>query len=209
MAYNGDGSVDELENATFVPAILAMADCFEPDSENQKLIDFAVGCAASLGTDVTILDLRDLELPSFQPDRAASEMPQGAHAFRQLLYAHDGLLIALPSDYGDYPPLLLNAIAWSASPAFGDDAVGAFAGKCASLLSATGKSDVLDQQLVGVRAKLSALGVLVLPDAMILSGETALSVNGSLVSVDTGRQLEEQLDRFIGTIRRAHARGAS
>lgn len=206
MAHYGNGTLDEDEVVAPIPGILAMADCFEPNSENQRLIDLAIRCVASMGTDVTILDLRDLELPNYDDTVDASELPQGAHAFRQLLCAHDGFLVALPSRLGTYPPLLMNAIAWSVCPAFGTDSVAAYHGKCASLMSATGDSEILKKLLVGVRERLSRLGVLVLPEVLILPTSNPAGGAAATPAKEMHGQLEQQMQRFIGTIRWAQSR---
>jgi chromate reductase len=208
MAHNGDGTA-RAADAGFVPGILAMADCFEPNSENQAMIDIAVDQAAALGTDVTVLDLRDLELPPYYYDAAANELPQGARAFRQLLGAHDGFLIALPSHYGFCPPQLMNAIAWSVCPIFGAEALEAYSGKCASLMSATGKSVILDDLLTSLRLALTQLGVLVLPEALILSADKTTNGAGIHAREGTALKMQEQVSRFVETLRWAQARKES
>ena len=209
MTHNGDGLADRPEDATFVPGVLAMADCFEADSVNQRLIDLAVSYATALGTDATILDLRDLELPTYEAGVSLEELPVGAHAFRQLLCAHDGFLIALPSENEKYPPLLLNAIAWSVCPVFGARAIGAYSRKCASLMSATGESKALDKRIDSVTETLTQLGVLVLPETLILSVDESSLVAGGLAGRQAWHELEAQIERFIGTVKWAQAQSAS
>jgi NAD(P)H-dependent FMN reductase len=201
MAHNGYATDDEGERVLPVPGILAMADCSEPNSENQALVDLAVGCVAATGTDVTILDLRDLELPEYADVSDPSELPQGAHAFRQLLCAHDGFLVALPSEPGEEPPLLLNAIAWSVCPAFGAEATVAYTGKCASLMSATGESALLNSLLAAVREQLTRLGVLVLPDALVISASDAAVTVDPARAAEVTTRLELQMRNLVGTIR--------
>lgn len=205
MAQNGNGSVDDEAYSTAVPGILAMADCYEPFCENQRLIDVATECAAAIGADTTILDLRDLELPAYRTEVAASDIPQGVHAFRQLLCAHDGFLFAFPSASGVQPPLLFNAIAWSLCPALGPQAPAAFTGKCASFMSATGNSSVLEQLLAGARAHLTNLGVLVLPDALVIPARVSASEVDIADEDDTRLKVERQIQMFVDTIRWAQS----
>ena len=206
MVHNGDGTIDESHNGMVAPGILAMADCLEPESANRNSIDLAVGYATALGADVTILDLRDLELPTYDPKREIAALPQGAYAFRQLLCAHDGLLIALPTREQDCPPLLLNAVAWSMCPAFGADATAAYTGKCAALVPAKSGEDVFGQYAGDVSASLSQLGVLIVPEA--LSGSGARRDAKSSGGENAARTLEDQMNRFVHTIRWAQARAA-
>lgn len=205
MTYNGNGTDDEGDIALPVPGILAIADCFEPESENQKLIDLAIGCVAAMGTDVTILDLRDLELPDYSEVSDPGNLPQGAHAFRQLLCAHDGFLIALPSGLGSHAPLLLNAIAWSTCPAFGGESVMAYNGKFASLMSGTGDSEMLQRILTDVADELTRLGVLVLPDVLVIAPSSLSSDTDIAYASDIQAKLESQMQTFIGTIRWAQS----
>ena len=209
MAHNGDGTVDDFQDATFIPGILAMADNFDAGSDNQRLIDFAVACAAGLGTDVTILDLRDLELPDFSIGEEGGDLPQGAYAFRQLLCAHDGLLIALQSDDGDCAPLLMNAVAWSTSPAFGADARAAYATKCATLVSATDRSESVERHVADLTERLSLLGVLVLPEPPTPSVATTSPGPEDGPGKAARWRLEDQMNVFIRTIRWAQGQAQS
>lgn len=200
MAHNSTATDDGGERVLPVPGILAMADCLEVASENQRLIDLAITHLEAMGSDVTVLDLRDLELPDYAVVDDLANLPQGAHAFRQLLCAHDGFLIALPSEVGAEPALLLNAIAWSVCPAFGDDSAMAYSGKCASLMSASRNSDVLGSRFASVRNELTRLGVLVLPDALIMPFiEAAAPADAARAKYIATLELQMQI--LVGTIR--------
>lgn len=201
MVHNGDGTVDDTGSAAFVPGILAMAECFDPDSDAQRVIEAAVACAAALGADVTMLDLRDLELPPFEDGGVADDLPQGAYAFRQLLCAHDGLLIAPPSDRGRRPPLLINAIAWSVSPAFGAEAGAAYAGKCATLLSGIYENEHPEQPSEGLKETLSQLGVLVMPEALPLAKPNTIDDPAADSSDRISQALEDRVRHLIDTVR--------
>ena len=79
------------------PKILAFAGSTRTESFNKQLIHAAADAARAAGAEVTVIDLRDLELPLFdQDDEAAHGLPPGALRLKDLLAANDGLLISSP-----------------------------------------------------------------------------------------------------------------
>lgn len=200
MAHNGDDTVGDRESVPATPGILAIADCFDPASDNLRFLDLATSYVAAMGLDLTILNLRDLELPDYFEVADPASLPQGAHAFRQLLCAHDGFLVALLSEPGRCPTLLQNAIAWSVCPAFGAGSVSAYSGKCASLISTVGESETLLRTLTDARHALTQLGVLVLSDVFIIPAELPMTTSDAL-SPELIMRLKTQMQTFSGTIR--------
>ena len=82
---------------TSKPRILAFAGSTRTDSFNKKLVKIAAQGAIAAGADATFVDLRDFSLPLYDEDLEAKEgLPPGARQFKDLLLAHDGLLIASP-----------------------------------------------------------------------------------------------------------------
>jgi NAD(P)H-dependent FMN reductase len=203
MAHNGDGTFDDLSDPTILPGILAMADCSGQEDASQRMTDLAVDCVVALGADVTILDLRDLDLPPYENHDDVG-LPQGAYAFRQLVCAHDGFLIGLPDEDGPSPSLLLNAIAWSVCPEFGTDATDAYAGKCASLIAATVPTEALERSINILTAKLTQIGILVMPQSA-LSGNDKPEEDTRLEETSE-RRMRELMNMFISTIRWAQER---
>lgn len=192
---------DEGAGAHVVPGILAMADCAEADSELQRLVVAASEQLAVLGVDVTILDLGDLDLPEFAAGDLYSPPPQGVLSLRQLLCAHDGFVIGLPSLQDELRPMLMNAIAWSLSPTFGGQAVGAYTGKCASLMSIQPDDAECADPFGSARAMLSSLGVTVLPDDLLLSAGSEDIQRRPMKDRAAQAGLEHQMGRLVGTIR--------
>ena len=79
----------------YTPQILAFAGSTRWDSLNKKLVQVAVGGARAAGAEVTYLDLRELPMPLFDQDLEEREgLPPNAQMFKQLLLAHQGLLIS-------------------------------------------------------------------------------------------------------------------
>lgn len=183
-----------------VPAILAMADCVNGDSDVQRLIDAAAEYLIEMGVDVTILDLQDLRLPHFFEAQSSSTIPSGVYGLRQLLCAHDGFLIALPPRDDSQPPILMNAIEWSLSAALGDRPVSAYTGKCAALMAITSNERAAIPAFPA-RATLANLGVTVLPEELLLPGGSDSFAGGQIADESARSDLAQLMDRLVGTIR--------
>lgn len=93
------------------PKILAFAGSTRTDSFNKKLVRIAAQGATAAGADATFVDLRDFPLPLFDEDLEARDgLPATARQFKDLLLAHDGLLIASPEYNSSFTAVLKNAI---------------------------------------------------------------------------------------------------
>ena len=79
------------------PSILAFAGSTRADSFNKKIVRIAADGGRAAGVEVTLVDLRDYAMPLYDGDLEAAEgLPAAAQAFKQLMIAHDGFLIAAP-----------------------------------------------------------------------------------------------------------------
>lgn len=91
--------------------ILAFSGSARQESFNQKLVKLAARGVEQAGAQVTVVNLADYPMPIFNQDLEAVEgMPQHAKAFKELLIAHDGFLLASPEYNSAFSPLLKNAI---------------------------------------------------------------------------------------------------
>lgn len=110
-------------------------------SFNRQLAAFAAQRARAAGQEVTLLDLRALDLPLYDADlEALSGVPAGALRLQQAIQASDGVLLVTP-EYNGFPtPLVINAFDWlSRIPATQEQPAGlaVTANKPAGLLSAS------------------------------------------------------------------------
>ena len=116
---------------TDTPKILAFAGSTRTDSFNKKLVKIAAQGARAAGAEATFIDLRDFAMPLFDEDLEANEgLPRGARQFKDLLLAHDGLLIASPEYNSSLTAVLKNAIDWASRSAPGEASLGCFVGSC-------------------------------------------------------------------------------
>ncbi|MEH2075379.1 MAG: NAD(P)H-dependent oxidoreductase [Nostoc sp.] len=151
------------------PKILAFAGSTRIDSYNKKLVKVAAAGAKAAGAEVTYIDLRDLPLPLFDEDLEAQEgLPANARTFKDLLISHQGLLIASPEYNSSLTAVLKNAIDWASRPAPNEAPLAAFAGKVATIMSASPGALGGLRGLVHLRSILGNIKVLVLPDQIAL-----------------------------------------
>lgn len=167
---------------TYTPKILAFAGSTRTDSFNKKLVKIAAQGATAAGAEATVVDLRDFSMPLFDEDLEAKEgLPAGARQFKDLLLAHDGLLIASPEYNSSITPVLKNAIDWASRPVEGEAPLGCFVGKVAALMSTSPGALGGLRGLVHVRSILSSIKVIVLPDQIAVpKAYEAFDADGSL-----------------------------
>lgn len=164
------------------PKILAFAGSTRIDSYNKKLVKIAAAGAKAAGAEVTYIDLRDLPLPLFDEDLEAQEgLPANARTFKDLLISHQGLLIASPEYNSSLTAVLKNAIDWASRPAPNEIPLAAFAGKVASIMSASPGALGGLRGLVHLRSILGNIKVLVLPDQIAVpKAYEAFNADGTL-----------------------------
>ena len=170
------------------PRIVAFAGSARKDSLNFQLVQVAAEGARAAGAHVTVLDMRDFPMPLFNQDLEEAEgPPANAGKLRDIMLAHEGLLIASPEYNSSITPLLKNTIDWVSRAADGKKALAAYEGKVAAVMSASpGRLGGL-RGLVHLRSILSNIGVLVIPDQVAVGeAHTAFDADGDLA--DEGRR---------------------
>lgn len=150
--------------------ILAFAGSARTASLNKRLAATVSEGARAAGAEVTLIDLRDYPLPLYDGDlEAASGLPKGALELKALFAAHRGLLLACPEYNSSITPLLKNTLDWLSRAAPGEKPLAAFEGKVAGLVAASPGALGGLRGLVHVRAILSNLRVLVVPEQVAVS----------------------------------------
>ena len=185
----------------YVPKILAFAGSTRTGSFNKQLVKIAVAGARAAGAEVTVLDLRDLPMPLYDGDLEAMEgLPANAQKFKELLLAHQGLLISAPEYNSGISGVLKNAIDWASRSTPGEPPLACFVGKVAALMSASPGALGGLRGLVHVRSILSNIHVFVLPDQIAVPrAHEAFQPDGTLK--DSKQQASiEQLGRNLADI---------
>lgn len=150
--------------------LLLLAGSTRSDSWNKKLIKLAHDQLYALYAQkisTTLIDLKDYPLPFYDGDLENRQgIPDNALKLKKLFLAHQGLVIASPEYNGGISAVLKNSIDWVSRPDIPKTTNDYFAGKIALLLSAsTGKLGGL-RGLDQLRAILTKLKVLVLPEQL-------------------------------------------
>lgn len=165
------------------PRILAFAGSARTESYNKKLIRIAADGARAAGAEVTLIDLADYRLPIFDQDEEAENgLPENALKLKDLFQANDGLLISSPEYNSSISPVLKNTIDWVSRRARPDEPMlRDYQGKVAVLMAASPGGLGGLRGLVHLRAILSNINVIVLPDQKAVSAaHEAFTDNGSL-----------------------------
>lgn len=160
--------------ATAKPKILALSGSAREGSFNQSLVMNAARAAEDAGADVNLINLRDFPMPIMNQDLEREQgQPEHGTRLKALFVEHDGFLIASPEHNSSIPSLLKNAIDWVSRRVGDEPPLVAYKGKTAALFSASpGKLGGL-RGLVHIRAILTNLGVLVLPEQHAVGGAAA------------------------------------
>lgn len=181
--------------------ILAFAGSARKGSFNKMLVNAAAEGARAAGAEVTVIDLRDYEMPIYDGDlESAQGLPANAKKLKALFLQHQGLLLACPEYNSSITPLLKNVIDW-VSRKEGDEApLACYRGKTAALVSASVGALGGLRGLVTVRSILGNIGVTVLPDQKTVrqAGE-AFGADGKLKD-EKERQAAEQIGARLADV---------
>lgn len=147
------------------PRILAFSGSLRAASWNHRIAELAARAAAEAGADVTVLRLRDYPLPVYDQEiEEATGIPDNALALKKLFREHQGFLIASPEYNGSVTAALKNVIDWASRPEDGHPRLAEFKGKVAGLLACSPGSLGGLRGLSQLRAILSGIGTIVLPN---------------------------------------------
>ncbi len=93
--------------------LLVISGSARTGSYNLQLAQAGASIARAMNAEVTLLDLRALDLPLYDGDIEATQgVPASAQALRTAMRDCDAVFIAAPEYNGFPPPLLINSFAW-------------------------------------------------------------------------------------------------
>ena len=188
------------------PRILAFSGSTRRDSYNKRLVQIAAAGARTTGGEVTYVDLRDYPMPLFDEDlEAASGPPESTQKLKQAMADQDGFLIASPEYNSSISGVLKNTIDWVTRPGEGEPpfALPAFRGKVVTLMSASPGHLGGLRGLVHVRSILGNLGVIVLPDQVVVpNAEEAFREDGTLADRKQHEAVEGLGKKLTATLRK-------
>lgn len=164
------------------PKILAFAGSTREGSFNKKLAKAAAEAARAAGAEVTFIDLKDYSMPLYDGDLEKEHgIPENGKKLMELMIAHQAFLISSPEYNSSVSGVLKNAIDWASRPSPGKKPLEAFDGKVACIVSASPGALGGLRGLYALRAMLSNMKVIVLPDQVAVSkANEAFDESGSL-----------------------------
>ena len=184
--------------------LLFFAGSARRDSLNQKLTRLAAKIAEDKGAEVTVIDLKDFQMPLYDGDLEAAEgLPDNAIKLKKLFIEHDGFYIASPEYNSSFSALLKNSLDWISRPHEKDEIpLSAFTGKIAAIGAvAPGALGGL-RGLVPLRMMLGNIVVHVVPNQVAISfGFDAFDDEDELKDERQVQMLGASIEQFIKAAR--------
>lgn len=150
-----------------LPKILVFAGSIRTGSHNARLAALAAKELAQAGANVTRISLADYPMPLYDGDlEQASGQPANAIKLKQMMMAHQGVLIVSPEYNASVTPLLKNAIDWvSRVRERGEAPLAAYKNRVFALAAASDGAYGGMRSLMALRQILElGCGALVIPD---------------------------------------------
>lgn len=175
------------------PKLLAFTGSLRAESINKKMLSIAATGAEEAGADVTLIDLKDYELPLYDEDIEANEgYPDKALELKKLMQQSDVFLISSPEYNSSYSAVLKNIIDWASRPTDeGEAMLSAFAGKSASIMAASPGALGGIRGLFALRDLLMNIQIHVHPNMFALGGShKEFNEDGTLNSAATEARIK-------------------
>jgi chromate reductase, NAD(P)H dehydrogenase (quinone) len=179
--------------------VLAFAGSTREGSVNKKLVSEAARITRQMQANVTVIDLKDYQLPFYDEDLETREgMPIKAKQLRQLMIKSDVILIASPEYNGSLSAVLKNAIDWASRSENGESSNEAFKGKKFVIMSASPGSNGGARGLVHLRTILENIGGIVLSQQVVVpDAYNAFDEQGHLKNEKVKKELKELVHTAI------------
>ncbi len=175
------------------PKILAFAGSTRTDSLNKKLIKIGAAGAIEAGADVTVIDLRDFQMPLYDGDLEQQEgLPTNVRKLKDLMLSNHGFLISAPEYNSSITAVLKNTIDWTSRQIGNEIPLACYKGKVAGIMSAsTGGLGGL-RGLIHVRSMLENIGVLVIPEQIAVArAHEIFEPDGSMKNKDQEQKVKK------------------
>jgi len=132
--------------------IVGLGGSLSPTSKSLIVLEVALRLAAEAGAETTLLDVRELALPVYDPSRHPADPPPGMVRMLAAVRAADAVLFCSPTYHGTISGAVKNAL--DALDPLGEDTPSYLTGKVAGLLAlgGGGATNVLNALGHAVRA---------------------------------------------------------
>ena len=182
--------------------LLFLAGSTREGSINQKLAEKAANVAREKCAEVTVVSLKDFEMPLYNGDLEGAEgLPANAIKLKKLFIEHDGFYIASPEYNSSFTALLKNTLDWISRPhEEGEAPLSAYTGKVAAIgATAPGALGGL-RGLVPLRMLLGNIAVHVVPNQVAIPfGFKAFGDDGNLLDTGQTKMLEASIAQLVDT----------
>lgn len=182
--------------------LLFFAGSTRRESLNHKLAQKAAKLAQDKGAEVTVINLKDFQLPFYDGDLEAAEgLPENAIKLKKLFIEHDGFYIASPEYNSSFSALLKNALDWISRPHEKEEPpLSAFSGKIAAIGSIAPGALGGIRGLVPLRMMLGNIAVHVVPNQVAISfGFEAFNAEDDLKDERNVQMLGASIEQFVQT----------
>lgn len=182
--------------------LLFFAGSTRRESLNQKLAHKAAKLAEGEGAEVTVIKLKDFQMPLYDGDLEAAEgLPENAIRLKKLFVEHDGFYIASPEYNSSFSAVLKNALDWISRPHEKNETpLSAFSGKIAAIGSVSPGALGGLRGLVPLRMMLGNIAVHVIPNQVAISfGFEAFDAEDELKDESHVQMLEASIKQFVQT----------
>lgn len=179
--------------------VLAFAGSTRSESVNKKLLAEAVQILSQKGAKVTVIDLRDYQMPLYDANLENKEgMPLKAKQFRNLMLENQVILIASPEYNGSISGVLKNAIDWASRSERATSSRDAFKGKKFAIMSASPGSSGGAKGLSHLRSIIEHIGGTVIPQQVVVpDAYNAFDEQGHLKDAKIQKDLEQEMQSAV------------
>lgn len=168
-------------------------------SYNLKLATQLAAITDATNAEVSLINLKDFDLPIYNGDLEDAEgLPGAAKLLKLRLAESTGLIFTCPEYNGFMTPLLINAIDWCTRSEDASADLPGFAGKTVLVASASPGAGGGSRAATHLKTMLSGLGSIIFPQSMVVpSAYNAFDDEGKLLDEAMTRRAEQLIEKFV------------
>ena len=172
--------------------VLAFSGSTRNDSLNQKLVTEAALVTKQLGANVTLVNLKDYEMPLYNSDLEAKDgQPIKAQELREKMKKSQVIMIASPEYNGSLSGTLKNTIDWLSRDENGQPSRDAYLGKKFVIMSTSPGPSGGVKGLAHLRSIIENIGGTVLTGQLIVpNGYEAFDGDGHLKNEEQSQEMQ-------------------
>ncbi|MEQ8316808.1 MAG: NAD(P)H-dependent oxidoreductase [Phycisphaerales bacterium] len=183
------------------PKILVFAGSLRSESLNHKLVVAASKGAEKAGAHVTVIRLRDFQMPLYDQEiEDASGLPENCLKLKELFKAHHGFLVGCPEYNSSISGVLKNTVDWVSRPRDGEAPLECFDRKVIGLTAASPGGLGGIRGLPIERMLFGHIKAIVLPDQYALSQAHEAFDDAGNLKDDKQREMAEGVGKAVAEV---------